>query len=271
MIGRQLLAVPGEEVRQPLADLAAIDLEVAVEVAAELGEVGADVVLGEHQHVVAHAGEQARKELLFGLFGGAGHLLHQVVGGGQDAVEEAVADPVLDGVAHAAADLQVLAQDALGGLLEQPGDVAGVVEPEHRRIEPAGIGDGGVLHRAHQQHPVALPGGVVDLPVVGVPPLDGQLHAFFTVDVVTEGRGQRQHALGQQHRKAVVGSGALVFEEDGLGQRQGALQVGHQARDLLGVAAQEVERSRQQREERRRVHALAQRLWRTVVTGFGYV
>src|SRR5205823_12776959 len=87
-VGGELPEVPAGEVVQPLAQVAAVNAQRAVEVAAELGQVAADVVLGEQQDVVAHAGEHAGEQLFLHLLGGAGQPLHEVVAGAEDTVEK---------------------------------------------------------------------------------------------------------------------------------------------------------------------------------------
>ncbi len=253
-VGLQLLGVPARQLLEALAQVAAVDPQVAVEVAGELGEVAADVVLGEDEDVVAHPREEAGEEVLLDLLGGAGQPLHQVVGDGEHAVEVALEHPVADRLAVAAADLQVLADDALRGLLEEAGGVERVGEPEDRWVLAAVARARGVLAGAGEEGAVALPGEGVLLAVVGLARQDGELHPLLGGEIAAQRRPQLLDARRLEERKAARRGGALVVEEDLARQRQGPLVVGQEAAHLLHVRPQEVERPGQYLQQRGRAH-----------------
>jgi hypothetical protein len=253
-VALHLLGVPALQLVQPLAEVSAVDLQVAVEIAPQLGHVVADVVLGEDEDVVAHAGQEPGKELLLDLLGGAGQPLDEVVGGRENAVEVALEHPVLDRVAVAAADLQVLAQDALRRLLQEARHLQRMVEPEDGGVLPAVARVGGVFGGAQEEGAVGVPGGGVLLPVVRLAGEDGELYRLLGEEVLLQAIAQSLHAGRKQDGKPLGGGGALVLEEDRARLGERLVEVGEETADLFLFLAQEVERPREELKEGRRVH-----------------
>jgi hypothetical protein len=250
----QALPVPRGQGVQPLAQVPPVQPEVAGEVAVELRQVRADVVLGEDEDVVHHAGEEAREELLLDLVGVRGHALDQVVGGGLEAVHVAVVDPVLDLVAVAPAELRVLPGEPAGRVLEEGRQVEGVVEPEELRELAPVARDGGVLHRPGEEGAVGLPGLGVGLPVPGLPPIDAALQPLLLEDVLDERLAERAHAVGEEDREAGERRRALVLEVDRLGPRQGEAAGSRHPPHLLRVRPEEAERPLEQGDDRALTH-----------------
>ncbi len=253
----ELLEVPARELLQPPAQVAAVDAQRAGEVAGQLGEVAADVVLGEQEDAVAQAGQQAGEERLLPLLGGDRQPRREVVDRREHPVEEAVEDAVFDGVAVAAADLAVPPEDTFRHILEEARHVERVLEPEDGGVLAAIAGDGGVLDRPAEQDRVAVPGLRVGLDVVPLAPQPGHLHGLLGGHEVAQGGAQVEQAGREEDREPLEGGGALVLQEDRARHGEHPLEVGHQAPRFLRVGRQEVEGPLQGLEKGRRVHTRA--------------
>ena len=185
-IAPDLAAVPFDGAHQTGPEIPAVQMQTAGEVAAELREVRADVILGEDQDVVAHARDERREQLLLDLLGVAREAIDQVVGQVEHPIHDLVVDPVLQLVAVVSAVGQVAAEHPLRGLLEHASHRPRVPEPEDRGEVATVAGGRDVLRGAREQLPIALPGSLERAGVERSALLDRQLDLFLLEDVGLE-------------------------------------------------------------------------------------